>query len=260
MSGPNRVFRLFGIVVIIVFVLLSLSWVALRVDSSREAQRAAQMVRDLSKLRLDRSTAQDAKIIVNHFHGAKVRYAPTLTALDVDCGDADESYAISITPVLAERFLSRLPILSRLGIIHDWSVEGAVQLKGNKLLCVTHTIAFRGSDARSQSALVAGSMRPDSQLAGQGNNTYLVSFEANHSVHVLYVRTFPGATEPEIATAFEPDLRCLTTARGCKYPCELAPSAWRDYLRSPDWQHLVLGYGKPADADDPRCAAIAAAH
>lgn len=254
-----------------IFGLLLILWFWVRLDSVSQSKKSAQLLHDLGKLELGPSQAEAARSIVQRYGGKampimplhvnKVPYPPnTISSVNPECADkADEAYDVSIRPHLAERVLSKLPILARMGILHDWQVDGAIQLGEGKLLCVSHTVISLSASARSPSAMAYAAVQPHPSWAGE-EQTYAVSFEPNSNPHRLGVSVFLGATEAQINKGFELDLTCLTSIRGCRYPCELAPSAWRDYLRSPDWQHIVLGYGKPSDADDPRCAAVAAAH
>ncbi len=231
--------------------LLVIGWAWIRTDSYRQSRRAAEMLSDLGQLSLDRSTGEDAKNVILLFQGTRTRYPQTLTGLDVVCEEADEIYSTSLKPQLAESVLRRIPQLVYAGI-HDWRVDASVQIKEGKLLCASHTITFISDRPTLPSALVFGAMQPRPEWIAP-EQADAVFFDNHARGHSLGTVTFPKATQSEIESAFRPSLGCLSSFRGCKYPCELAPTAWQRYETTSDYQHLVLGFGKPPDAEDSRC-------
>lgn len=204
------------------------------------------MLDDLGQLELGRSSVSDSLAKVQEFGVTRVAYAHLAP---VGCNAGDEFYSVSIRQNLPYRLIRTMPLVARTGLIRYWQVDGALQFQKGVLVCFGALVFL---PQPHDSALFAGLMRVHpSGVSESTQRDYDVSFKTPPDA--LVVTTYPESNAEQKAIAFRPNLACLSGIRGCKYPCELSPAAW-EYLRTtPEWQHLLLGYGKPPDADDPRC-------
>jgi hypothetical protein len=211
--------------------------------SNREVRRAGQLLHELGQLELGPSMAGSARAFVRRYGLSRVPYAPL--AMD-NCRDGDESYQVSVRPSLADRISRRVPWLAGIGLIPFWQIDAAVQFHNGEVECAGEFVYFPHAHA---AAIFSGVMRPRGSY--DTAEKYEVVFATPQEL--LSVSSLPGADSAQKASALEPDLSCLRWLPGCRYPCELSPSAWRFYQTTAEWQHLVLGWGRPPDADDPLC-------
>jgi hypothetical protein len=228
---------------------LLLLWMALAFDNFRQSQKAAEMIRSLGTLQLGASSTQDAISLVKRFGGSRVRHAQTASGGQDDCDD-EEVYNVTIAPRWIETIRKRAALAIQFGLIHYWTLNAGVHLKSGILACIAYTIVTGQHDP---AAILDGSFRPHSPWNQE--ESYSVGFDPFPRGHELTLRAYPDASPEQHSLVFQPDLHCLSNLRGCQYPCELSPAGWQQYLKTPAWQHLVLGYDKPPEADDPRCAA-----
>ena len=234
------------------FACLLVFWIFLTVDTFRQTRRAEELLRALGNLELGTSSVPNATSVVRNFGGMRVRYAQTRGGVEPDC-DVGEVYNIAIAPHWIDQIKLKVPLALRLGLVRDWSLNGAVHIKNGTLTCVTYTILLV---RRGPAVIFAGSLRPRSSWNQEEG--YSIDFDPHPRGHALVLRAYPDATTQQHAAVFRPDLHCLYSLWGCIYPCELSPSAWHAYLETAAWQHLVLGWGKPPDANDSRCGATRA--
>jgi hypothetical protein len=242
-----KIARITAILLGVLLALLSALRLVIWRESSMQARRAGQMLQELGQLELGPSGSQSALAVVQRYGGTRAAYAPLAF---VNCNDGDEFYALSIRQTLPDRIIGAVPLIARTGLVRYWQVNAAVQFKNGQLVCVGALVYFPHAHASAVYAAVTRA-RPSEFDAGTGK-AYDVSFQTPQEV--LAVTVYPEANQAQRTGAFEPDLSCLSRLRGCSYPCELSPSAWQYYQTTPSWQHLVLGYGKPPDADDPQCS------
>lgn len=212
--------------------------------SDGEVRRGGRLLQELGQLELGPSTARQARALIHSYGLRRVSYPPLAM---VNCGGGDESYQVSIRPELADRISRKMPSwLVRMRLVPNWQIDAAVQFQDGEVECAGAFVYFPHAHAVAGFAGVMRSRVPYDSL-----DEYDVTFETPQEF--LSVSSLPGASPAQKASAIEPDLMCLTRFAGCRFPCELSPFAWHFYQTTPDWEHLLLGWGKPPDADDSRC-------
>jgi hypothetical protein len=244
----KRTYILIGTLFGLALVVTLISLFRVRQTTINQRNQVAAMFDDLPKLRPGYSTSRDIASIVDRYHGIKIAAQEDQTGYSVYCPDPDESYRFYIDAGEAPRSLIERPLVYRLSRLHYWVLDVTLQLKNGTLLCVSHHL--RVYPVTGEVFYAAGGLitsRPNLD----DSNPYKTGYD--RSFHGLVADALPNATEEEKKSIFAVNLRCLTSFVGCHAPCELLPSVWKQYVNSRGYQHLVLGYGKPPDADDPRC-------
>lgn len=217
-----------------------------KVENSRNAKKAAQMLHELSALALESSSEADSAAILEKYGFVKSKYGQTFP-FDI-CLDSNQSYDVSLNPKFSVWITRSAPLLVHIGIVPGWQIHAALHFRNGQLSCINYAVYFPHAHA---SGVFAGGIRPRPRDISE-NEPYQFYFTTPPDV--FGVSAFPSTNQDQKDEIFRPDLSCLSRLGGCRYPCEMSALWWQRYKATADWQHIVRGYGKPPDDDDARCS------
>lgn len=228
--------------------------------NSRPRTAALNLSRHLEHLRIGDAFDESELEVIRSYQGERVDH-PRLsdgtleTIPDVCRNDAEVWYTINVNSMSPKWETKFLPLF-RVGLLHRWATGSTIYVRDNKVLCVTQTISFM-SDVRSDLYIVAANsdLVPSPRSGGVWHDAYKID-AGTMKARTLDVTALQSASEEQLDGLFKLNLDCITSLRPCKYPCELLPSAWQQYVKI---NHTARWPGPP-DEDDGRCAAVAAAH
>ncbi len=191
--------------------------------------RAELLLHDLQALQMGASTAHDAMQIVSRYSGWRM---PDPDPNDRDmapwgigpCSGPHPRYAIRIAPDLINRAVAAVPQLQHLGF-HAWGVASTIDVKDDAVCCFEQDVGFQrpdGHEIEAEAQMVPKQLRPE-------DGKYSVqSHLIRNYIHSLNASVLPTASKNEKSRAFDVDLACVTSFRGCFYSCQLAPAVWED--------------------------------
>ena len=167
------------------------------------------------------------------------------------CLDNSPSYSIGVSPPQPLfKAIQKFPALQSLGL-HPWFVSVGIQIKGGKVSCYSQLVWFIRSDGQEVGASADLEQRnPDSILEKRSYQAN--SFVSRSFYHRTRATVLTGASAQEKTRAFQMDLACTVSFRGCYFPCQIMPVAWMDSA----WERQSHGENLPEGANDPRCPAI----
>lgn len=161
------------------------------------------------------------------------------------CSGPHPRYAIRIAPDMINRAVLAVPQLQRLGF-HSWGVVSTIDVKDDVVCCFEQDVGFQrpdGHEIEAEAQMVPAQLRPE-----DGKYSVRSQLIRNY-IHSLNASVLPSASNEEKSRAFDVNLTCLTSFRGCFYSCQLAPAVWEDLSRIYNRNKWALeGEG------DPRCS------
>jgi len=238
--------RRVALVVAGIVLLCALGAGAICVANFHTRSRAELLLADLRTIQVGRSTTQNVEAVVRLFP-----VEPT-GGSSSDCPGADRSYAIRVADDTVNRLGFSLPALQRLGV-RPWGAVALILLDHGRLCSAEYSVgASTGVDDQELRASTTIGSAGDPLLGGRPYNVS-ASLVRGH-LHLFRVVVAPSATEEQRRHAFDFDLSCVSSFRGCRAVCELMPSAWLDYLE----ERRANGWPMPPEeAQDPRCKKLA---
>lgn len=166
------------------------------------------------------------------------------------CLGDDLSHSIMVSPpVTFLRVVQRFPMLRAIGL-HPWYVSVGIDHKDGKVTCYSERVTFFRPDGRVVQGSASLELRNTESLVEQ--QLYEAeSFVSRNWYHNTRVTVLDEAPANEKARAFQMNLSCTGSLRGCVLPCQIIPLGWLDSVRDSQ-SH---GRDLPEGADDPRCPA-----
>jgi hypothetical protein len=166
------------------------------------------------------------------------------------CAAADAFYSIRIAPDYLNRVGLTVPWLTRVGL-KPWGAVALAGVKQGTVCYEEYSIGTIGNYNQQLRGSVANTLSSNHSQPGGDEVGYDVRFGVVRTyTYTLAVNITKRATEAEREHAFDFDLSCLTSFRGCRAVCELMPSAWLDYQRE---AHENGWTTPPEELNDPRC-------
>lgn len=219
--------------------------------------RAQQLLLAVQTLEPGKTTVEDIQKLVKHFGGAEYDARGYYTdengnrkpLYDPCSGDGSTtSYSINVNPPLAlVRAVMAFPALQKLGL-HPWMVAVGIQHKDGRVTCYSERILFYRRDEHViEGNAEVRKRNPQSLIEEEPYKAD--SFVARHSIHQTRVDVLTEAPEGQRRRAFQMQLACVVSPRGCDFPCQILPLGWLDSVRDRQAHGRVL----PEGADDSRC-------
>lgn len=242
----GRVFTRFvqGLTAIVLFCVLVL--VATRVASVYTRSRQKLLLNKIASLHVGTSRIQDVQAITQRF--------PTEAgARSSACPSADHSYSFRVANDTLNRLAMRLPELRFLGV-RPAGVVAVVLLRDGVVCFVSFDVATMLQDGNREVEATTSVESVRDTYFLRDHQYHVLMNSIRGYIHTLDVRISPSVNDERRAHAFDYDLSCLGSFRGCRAPCELMPSAWLDYqkeARANGWDV------PPEDASDPHCTKLA---
>jgi hypothetical protein len=243
----------FVVVILLLFVLTLLSGYTANFYAYHKAQNLLFEVR---MLEAGKTTVEDANRIVQRFggeeydarsyYGYEGSYAKYVWP--DPCLGEDLSYAINVSPPGAFlRAIEKIPALQLLGW-HSWNVGLMIHRKNGKVMCYSQIVWFTRPDGQEVEAQAdLKQRRPQSLVEEQPYEA--ISFISRGQYHKTRVSVLPEASAEEKTRAFQMDLSCTISLRGCFFPCQIIPLGWLDSVRDRQLHSSEL----PEGGNDPRC-------
>lgn len=210
----------------------------------RQKSKAEALLKDIRTLRVGQSTKADVERIMSH-HGGGPSQSSTSS-----CDPVDGAYDVwtgSETIVWLEQSIHLLSHLGR----RMWGTAATVILHEGKVCFLSYGVGMEDPERKWEwsvetKLLVAGAIfAPDGSHPGYETRT-----RDYKGVRRLTSNVTTDATEEERRRAFTYDLSCVTSFRGCRQRCQIAPLVWQDEY------HASLKNGTPLPTEettDSRC-------
>lgn len=221
--------------------------------------RAQRLINAVRKLEAGKTTIEDAKILFKDFDVFEydahavwyIEGEGGIKHVEPDpCLGEDPSFSFSVSPPRPYSWLvEKIPALNSLGW-HWWSASVVVHQKDRKVSCYSQVVAFIRSDGEDLKG------QADLQLRNPQSLVEMKPYEASSYVsrgryHTTRVSVLTEASEAEKSRAFQMDLSCTVSRRGCFFPCQIMPLGWLDSLRD----QQSHGFTLPEGANDTLCPA-----
>jgi hypothetical protein len=221
--------------------------------------KAQMLLLEVRTLEPGKTTVEDVKKIVRRFGGEEydahsVWYAEgdggkKHVSLDPCLGEG-LSYSINVYPPRAILWaIEEIPILHILGW-HPWSVGLMIHHKDERVTCYSQIVWFARPDGQEVTAHADLDLRNPESLFEQ-KPYEAKSFVSRRYYHAVHVFVLTEASAAEKTRAFQMDLSCTISIRGCFFPCQIIPLGWLDSVRD----RQSHGWDLPEGANDPRCPA-----
>jgi hypothetical protein len=158
------------------------------------------------------------------------------------------SYAVYASPpLILMRAVQAFPKLQAFGM-HPWFVSLAIHHKDGIVTCYSQNVMFIRPDGQEVSGSADLELRNPQSLVEQ--KAYEAeSFVSRNFYHKTRVNVLREALAEEKTRAFQMDLSCTVSFRGCYFPCQIIPLGWLDSLHD----RQAHGRDLPEGANDPRC-------
>jgi hypothetical protein len=221
--------------------------------------KALKLLAEVRTLEPGKTTVEEVKKLVQRYGGEEYD-AHTYSMVEGSdkkytwpdpCQDDAPSFAVYASPPLfLTGTIQRFPILQRIGL-HPWFVSLNFRQKEGKITCYSQNALFIRPDGQEVEADADLTLRnPESPTE---KKTYEPeSFVSRNYYHVTRVSVLREASAEQKSRAFQMDLSCTVSLRGCYFPCEIMPLGWLDSVRD-DHSHR---WGLPEGAGDRRCPAL----
>jgi hypothetical protein len=251
---PRLLWRIFVFTLLLV-VLVLLSGYATISYAHHKAQKLLLEVRTLEP---GKTTVEDVKNLAKRFGGEEYDARSYYAYVESDkkylspdpCLGEALSYSIAASPPLTLlRAIQEFPTLQKLGL-HPWYVSVAIHHKDGKVTCYSQNVWFFRSDGQQVQASANLELRNPQNLA-ERKPYEADSFVSRNLYHKTRVDVLPEASVEEKTRAFQMDLSCTVSLRGCSFPCQIIPLGWLDSVRD----RQSHGRELPEGANDPRCPA-----
>jgi hypothetical protein len=222
------------------------------VENTRARNRAEDLLVAVRQLRVGESTFSDTKDLRIQFHARKIFVSPVSGSLP------QQGFQIFISNFPLNNLKRRVPSLWRLGL-RPWAVEVDLRYQEEKLIYLSYVVDTPVIGRSGEPLeLIAGATvgQRTSQEGGDFNVGYRMhpSSFAPHAHEIRFGGSLtPTATQQERDAAFDFNLSCLSSVRGCQALCEIMPSVWREALRMYNNKEMSL----PAEElENPKCSEI----
>jgi hypothetical protein len=160
------------------------------------------------------------------------------------------SYAVyAHPPLILMRAIQAFPALQKLGL-HPWFVSLAIHHKDGIVTCYSQNVLFIRPDGQEVAGSADLNLRNPQSLV-EKKAYEAESFVSRNHYHKTRVDVLREASAEEKSRAFQMDLSCTVSLRGCYFPCQIIPLGWLDSV------HDRQSHGRdlPEGANDPRCPA-----
>jgi hypothetical protein len=220
--------------------------------------KAQELLLEVRTLEPGKTTVEEVKNIVTRFGGeeydARAYYGyvgsdKKYAAFDPCLGES-LSYAIVVNPPMTLfRAIQKFPALQILGL-HPWYVSVAIHHKDGRVTCYSQRVAVIRRDGQEVQGTADLELWNPHGLAEK--KPYEVnSYVSRSHYHNTGVSVLAEASKEEKTRAFQMDLSCTISLRGCFFPCQIIPLGWLDSVRD----RQSHGWELPEGANDPRCPA-----
>jgi hypothetical protein len=207
-------------------------------------RRADSLIRDVQKIDLNRSTAEDVQRILAQ-SGRVVNHSEAKL-----CSADDDEYSARVSNPMLNWLGERNSVLRPFGN-RFWTVTAGVVVDHGRA-CAISVYIYAVRERETISGHVSYEL--DFSSPASTPDPYRVSIRKYKGDDWLTVELTTNATSLQRQNAFDVDLGCLQRFGGCLSACELLPFAWTDYQISAQ-QH---GWPLPDDEQaDDRCAKVA---
>jgi hypothetical protein len=218
----------------------TLAEIGMFIANVRTRRKAETLLFAIRQLRLGESTLSSTQKL-------RIDYGASINDNAAITGSAPEQlYTITLSNGTLSAASFTFPRLWRLGL-KPWAVRVELRYREEKLVFLRYLVGTPVLTASGEPIeLVAEtSVRADRSLEQHRN--YGVGYFMRPSsiatkaseLHFGAVLT-PEATQDERDTAFDFDLSCLSTFRGCQAACEIMPSVWREAKRRNENKEISL--------------------
>jgi hypothetical protein len=222
--------------------------------------KALKLLAVVQTIEAGKTSAEEVKEIAARFDGQQYDAHSYSSYGDSDkkyaqpdsCLDDSPSYSVAVSPPLPLfKAIQEFPTLQFLGL-HPWFVSVGIQIKGEKVSCYSQLVWFIRRDGQQVGASADLEQRnPDSLFEKRPYQAD--SFVSRSFYHKTRASVLTGASAQEKKRAFQMDISCIVSFRGCYFPCQIMPVAWMDSVR----ERQSYGGSLPEGANDPRCPTIA---
>jgi len=219
----------------------------------RTRHQADALLKIVRQWRLDETTFSDTQPVRTSYKATK-----NLSGL-VTGSPSERTYNIVIGNDVLEATRIKYPKLWRLGFKPS-GVLVVFRYRDEKLSYVSYsfgTPVLVGSGAMVE---LVGETRVQQDTRSGINENYSVGYYmrpspivANASEFGLAATTTPRATDEEHNAAFDLDLSCVSTIRGCQALCQIMPSVWREAHRRYQNKEISL---PQEELENPICVSI----
>ncbi|SRR6266581_1255543 len=211
----------------------------------RTRHQAEALLRDVRRIRVGESTTADVLRIVRHYPGALPGSASSCAA--------DESHSIRIANDIINRFGFAAPALRILGA-RPSGVVVMFLLKKGQVCYMSYVFGAGVSDLDLEAEMTERFFDCDVNATEYSRDAcYSVAEGGIRRTRRLSAEVSNLASAQERQHAFDFDLSCLTSIRGCEKLCVMNPSVWRDEVAKARKEGWTL---RPEDINDPRCLTI----
>jgi hypothetical protein len=243
-----------GIATVCVGLLLAaLTVFVIVLDNYRTSRRAHELIESVRALRAGQSTMDDVQIIVTRFGATKTTGREIVSV----CPDAEFAYGVQVANALG-RWLEHTPALMRRFGLKPWRVQLQIVVSGGHACYVGLFVETWPNDTDHVVEASVNLLPVGGGPRWAGSSRYGFGTDViRHYLHSIKVDLMPDALPQERDHAFDFNLSCLTELRGCRRPCQLMPSVWRDIVARGRLEKSLAFQGELAeDANDPVCRAI----
>lgn len=192
----------------------------LRLAMEYSAQRKTNdLIKDLQSLQIGES-AGDVRKVAQKYGGSIPDHASGL------CNQADTCFVINTgLPLGLDRFLLSKTFLQRWGF-RPWIADADLELTQDKLSRVFLQVGAGGRDGQGFEGRTSLVERGVDTTVTEGAPYYARYIRNNLGTHLLEVWLTPDANVEQHERAFDFNLSCVVTYRGCDDVSQVMPAAW----------------------------------
>jgi len=206
--------------------------------------RAESLLSDLQTLRVGKSTTADVQRIMNRHGGSTSPSYPSF------CTPIDGAYDVWIGSQPIARLAQSIPFLRRFGL-RPWGTAATVVLREGRVCFLSYSLAMEDPKGnwewQIESTLLPEQMN---EVLGTEHHGYRTGTQDIRNFRILRSEVTPQATEEQRREAFTYDLSCVTSFRGCRGRCQIAPLVWEKVYR----ESINEGGKMPLEeTSDPHC-------
>lgn len=219
--------------------------------------KAQRLLKEVRAIEPGKTDIQDIRKLMTRYGGQEFDAHSYIAGESKRYASADpclgESMSYSIgaaPPIIILEWIGVSPRLQRLGL-HPWSLALNIDQKDGKVSCLSQITWYSRPDGHWLEA-EALLRRKNPDLLEPEQTYEAKSFVSRGFYHGTRVKLLLEASKEQKERAFQMDLSCTMSFRGCYFPCQLIPFAWLDSARD----QRSRGWDLPEGANDPRCPAL----
>lgn len=237
MKRLKRVLLYLAAALLLMTALAELGIYAENVKTRRKAEALLSAIRPL---RVGESTFSNMQNILIDFGARRVALSP------VSGSPPEQLYQILAAHFWLYKLELKLPKLWRFGLRPAW-VAAEFNYKEENLTSVTYTVdtPMLTSSSEPVELVAMASLGEDTDLEAHRNFNVVYRLRPSFVVPRAYQISLggivtPSATQRERDAAFDFDLSCISSLRGCYEFCQIMPSVWREAARRDENKEISL--------------------